>query len=173
VMCRKLWPISESQQGFTLIEVLVAVAITGFIGVGVATAVFQVINVNELSTNHVIAVKQVENAAYWINRDARMAQIIQPGGGAGFPLNMSWVEWDNTIRNVSYAIINGQLQRSISTNGAPPTQTMVAQNIDNNPDNTNCQYANGVFTFKVTASVSGFRSASETRMAEVIPRSAQ
>ena len=170
--CR-LFSISEHQAGFTLIEVLVALAITGFIGVGITMAIYKVMNVNALSTNHVIAVKQVENAAYWINRDARMAQIIQPGGGAGFPLNLSWVEWDNTTRDVSYAITNGQLQRGISTNGAPPTQMMIAQDIDSNPDNTHCQYANGVFSFKVTASLSGFRSASETRMAEVVPRSAQ
>ena len=172
-MLQRLGAINRNQRGFTLIEVLVAVAITGLIGAGIAMAASQVMNVNALSTNHVIAVKQVENAAYWINRDVRMAQIIQPSGGSGFPLSLSWVEWNNTTHQVSYAINNGELQRSSSINGTQPVQMVVARHINSNADNTSCQYSNGVLTFKVTASVSGFRPASETRMAQVIPRSAQ
>ena len=165
--------LNRNQEGFTLIEILVATVITGLIGAGITMAAVQVMNVNALSNNHVIAAKQVENAAFWINRDARMSQIIQPSGGSGFPLNLSWVEWDNTTDNVSYTINNGELQRSSSTNGMQATRIVVAQHIDCNANNTNCQYANGVFTFQVTASLGGFRPASETRMAQVIPRSAQ
>ncbi len=162
-----------SESGFTLIEILVAVAISGLIGAGLTMTAVQVMNVNSLANNHVVVVKQVENAAYWLNRDVRMAQIIQPGGGSGFPLNLSWVEWDNTTHQVSYALVNSALQRSSSTNGTQPTQMVVGQYIDCNADYTNCQYANGVFTFKVTVSLDGFRGASETRMAQVMPRSAQ
>lgn len=165
--------LNRNQEGFTLIEILVATVITGLIGAGITMAAVQVMNVNALSNNHVIATKQVENAAFWINRDARMSQIIQPSGGSGFPLNLSWVEWDNTTDNVSYTINNGELKRSSSTNGMQATRIVVAQHIDCNVNNTNCKYANGVFTFQVTASLGGFRPASETRMAQVIPRSAQ
>ncbi len=172
-MRQRLESINRNQKGFTLIEILVAMAITGFIGVGLTMAASQVMSVNALSVNHVIVVKQVENAAYWINRDARMAQIIQPNGVSGFPLNLSWVEWDNTTHQVAYVISNGELQRSSSINGTQPIQIAVAQYIDSNADNTSCQYSNGVFNFKVTASVSGFRPANQTRMAQVIPRSAQ
>ena len=136
-------------------------------------AAYQVMNVYALSTNLVMAVKQVENAAYGITRDVRMAQTIQPSGDSGFPLSLSWVEWDNTTHQVSYAINNGELRRSHSINGAQPIQTVIAEHISSDTDKTSCQYANGVLTFKVTASVSGFRPASETRMAQVIPRSAQ
>ncbi len=163
----------RSQKGFTFIEFIVAMALTGLIGVAASAAAYQVINVKALSENHIIAVKQVENAAYWINLDVRMSQTVLPAGGGGFPLNLSWIEWDNTTHDVRYTISNGELQRSSSINGAEPTQMMVANYIDGNADQTNCQYANGVFTFKVTASVAGFRPATETRMGEALPRSAQ
>ncbi len=172
-MRQRLWSVKKGQVGFTLIEILVALAISGFIGAGLTMATVQVMNVNALSVNHVTVVKQVENALYWINRDVRMAQIIQPGGGSGFPLNLSWVEWDNTTHQVSYTLVNSELQRSSSVNGTQPMPMLVAQYISSNTDNTSCQYANGVFSFKVTASLGGFRPASETRMAQVIPRSAQ
>ncbi len=172
-MRRRFGPINTGQDGFTLIEILVAVAISGLIGAGIDMAAVHVMNLNAVRVNHVTAVKQVENAAYWINRDLRMSQIIQPSGGSGFPLNLSWVEWDNTTHQVSYTLVNSELQRSSSVNGTPAMPMIVAQYISSNADNKTCQYANGVFTFKLTASVSGFRAASETRMAQVIPRSAQ
>jgi len=171
-MLRRLGVIKRNQRGFTLIEVLVATAITGFIGVGITMAASQVLNINALSINHITVLKQVENATYWINRDAQMAQIVQPSGGSGFPLNLSWVEWDNTMHQVSYTLESSKLYRSYSVNGGQPSQTVVAEHINTNAGMTNCQFAGGVFTFKVTASVSGFRPATETRMAQMIPRPA-
>lgn len=164
-------PKNGSQQGFILIEVVLAIAITGLIGAGITMSAVQVMNVRALSTNHIIAVKQVESAAYWINRDVRMSQVILPGAGSGFPLNLSWVEWDKTSNNVSYEINDGQLRRRHSVNGTPsPVQTAIAKYID--PVSTNCAYSGGVFTFKVTAAVNGFRPSGETRLIQVIPRSA-
>lgn len=172
-MLQRLRQVNRRQGGFTLLEILVALAITGFIGAGLNTAIIQIMKVNALTNNYVIAVKQVENAAYWISRDVRMAQTVQPGGGSGFPLNLAWVEWGGTTHQIDYTLQNGQLIRSSSVNATPPVVMMVARHISSNADNTSCQYSNGVFNFKLTASVSGFRPVSETRLAQVIPRSAQ
>ncbi len=172
-MLRILGGINRNQRGFTLIEVLAAVAITGLIGAGSAMAANQVMNVNALSTNHVLAVKQVENAVYWIGRDVRMAQIVQPGGGSGFPLTISWTEWNNTTHQVTYVINNGDLQRSNSINGTPQLQMVVARYINGNADSTSCQYNNGELALKLTSLVSGFRASTETRLTKVMPRSAQ
>jgi len=171
-MLHRLGVLKKNQRGFTLIEVIVAIAISSMIAVGMTMAISQVFNVNALSNNRVTAVKQVENAAYWINRDAQMAQIVQPNGDSGFPLNLSWVEWDNTMHQVSYTLEDSNLHRSHSVNGGEPSQRVVAAHINSDVDMTNCQFADGVLTFKVTASVSGFRSATEIRIAQVIPRPA-
>lgn len=171
-MLHRLGVLKKNQWGFTLMEVTVAIAITSMIGVGVTMAISQVFNVNALSNNRITAVKQLENAIYWINHDAQMAQIVQPNGGSGFPLNLSWIEWDNTMHQVSYTLEDNELHRSHSINGSEPIQNVVATHINSDEDMTNCQFVNGVLTFKITASVSGFRSINETHVAQVVPRSA-
>lgn len=162
--------ISNDQRGFTAIEILVASAISAIIGFGIAIAAFQMININARSTNHIIVIKQVESAVYWIGHDAAMSQVVQPGAGSGFPLNLSWVEWDNTNHRVSYTLGNGELRRINYVNQAETGQTMVAENISSNQQLTYCRFLDGMLTLKVTASVGGFRSDSETRIAQVIPR---
>lgn len=80
----------KNQKGFTLIEVLITVAI--FVGIGVVTtaAIGQLVQSNRTS-NHMAAVRQVQQASYWVNRDGVQAQSItvSPGNG-GFPLTLSW-----------------------------------------------------------------------------------
>lgn len=66
----------KNQKGFTLIELLVALAITSLISAGITTGIFQVFNINVLTSDHVIAITEVDNAGYWIMVDARMAQSI-------------------------------------------------------------------------------------------------
>lgn len=172
-MIRKLRATTANQKGFALLQVVAAFAITGLIGAGITAAVYQTMNTSSRTINHVIAVTQVEKVAYAINRDALMAQTIQPGGTSGFPLVLAWVEWDNTTHQVSYTLVNGELRRSHSVNGGASNLTVVAEHISADTDKTNCQYANGVFTFTATASLGGSYPTSETRMAEVIPRATQ
>ena len=50
--------ISKGQKGFTLVEVLIAVALIGLISGSIATTIFLVFNVNNSSTAHMTAVKQ-------------------------------------------------------------------------------------------------------------------
>ncbi len=169
-MSCRLGIIGRSQGGYTLNEMLVALAILGVIAPAIGMSIFQVLAVNDLTANHMTAVKQVENAIYRISRDAQMAQTVQTGGGSGFPLNLTWVEWDNISNNVTYSVQNGELQRAYSVNGTQPTSTVVAQHINTDSGATNCQFASGVLAFKITVSIEGFRPASETRVGKVVPK---
>jgi len=164
--------INRNQKGFTLIELLVAVAITAVIGVAIAMALVQTLTINAMSTNHVTVLKQVENAIFWVDEDAQVAQNLQPTMGSGFPLTLSWTEWDNTTHQVIYSLVNNELLRSHSINGGPAQQAVIARHIDDNAANTNCGFASGVFTFRVTSTVGGFKPATETKIAQVVPRSA-
>ena len=98
--------INKDQRGFTLIELIVAIAITGLITGGITTAIFQVFSVNALSNNHMLALRQVQNAGYWISHDAQMAQNITLGDNPDTPppadppnppeteiLTLVWVGW--------------------------------------------------------------------------------
>lgn len=169
-MLSRLTEFHKEPAGFTLIEVLVATAITGLLGVGVSMATYQALNISAASSNHIAALKQVENAAHWLKRDAQMAQYITPSGAAGFPVELSWVEWNNDTHEVTYTLSSGNLMRSHSFNGGPETTTLIAQNITE--DTTNCQYSEGVFGFEITVQLNGVRPVSQTCQAQVIPRPA-
>jgi prepilin-type N-terminal cleavage/methylation domain-containing protein len=162
---------SKSRRGFTLTEMLVALAILGVIAPAMGMSIFQVLSLYSVNAKHMVAVKQVENAVHWISRDAQMAQTVQTQGVSGFPLTLTWVEWDNTSNNVTYTIQNGELRRAYSINNGQPTSRLVAQHM--NPDSaaTNCQFVSGNLTFMITASIGGFKPVSEARLGEVIPKS--
>jgi prepilin-type N-terminal cleavage/methylation domain-containing protein len=162
-----------SEKGFTLIELLVALAVTGVIAGIMGMAIFEVFDVNARSTARMTAVKNVENAVHWITRDAQMAQVVNTGLPSGFPLTLTWVEWNDTSNNVTYSVQNGELQRAYALNGGQPNTTVVAQHLNNDSQLTNCQFAGGVLTFRITTSLSGFRPTSESRSFKIFPRSTQ
>ncbi len=156
-------------------EVLIVIAITCLIGAGITMAIYNIWNVNALSVSRVDAVKQVENALHWMNRDAQMAQIVQESGGSGLPLTLTWVEWGNVTNQVTYTLQNDELHRSYSVNAGPPIVTVVARRIDPSAAMTWIDYDNTskVLILHLTASVaSGLQQATETRECIVIPRSA-
>jgi prepilin-type N-terminal cleavage/methylation domain-containing protein len=73
VMLHKLGLIAQIQKGFTLIEIMVDLVITSVISVGLSTTIMQMMTVGSSSQNRTEAIKQVENALHYINRDAEMA----------------------------------------------------------------------------------------------------
>ena len=136
--------INKNQRGFTLIELLVAIAITGLITGGLTTTIFQVFDINARSNDHMTAVREVQNAGYWISRDTQMAQSMEITGVSGFPLTLTWNEYGGgDVHEVVYTLlVDNKLQRehytNRDTNPVPDAATIIAQYID--PDNTNCQF---------------------------------
>lgn len=169
-MSSRFGPVGKDQRGFTLNELVISIAILGMITPVIGMSIFQVISISKLSGNHMMAVTQVENAVHWINHDAQMAQSVQTSNGSGFPLKLTWVEWNNTSNNVTYSVQNGQLWRAYSVNSTQPTSTLVARNIKTDSQSTNCQFSSGALNFQITVSSGGYKSASETRNGKVIPK---
>jgi Tfp pilus assembly protein PilW len=162
--------IHRNQHGFSLVELVFALGAGGLIVSAMTMAIFQVFANNAELNAHMTAVQQVENAIHWMRQDALMAQVVEPNGGSGLPLTLTWVNVNNNVNEVTYSLENGELQRSHSIDGAAPTDRIVAQYIESDSEMTSIQFVDSVLTVRITATVTGFRPSSETRVAEVIPR---
>jgi prepilin-type N-terminal cleavage/methylation domain-containing protein len=156
----------KSQKGYTLIELLIAVAISAIIGTMLVVSLSQTMSVSWGGSKRMEAIKQVENAMYHINRDAQVASTISTDTtGYWLVINLA----DST--NISYRIINPGnggpvfLQRSRGGSNA-----LIAQYIDTGSGLTSCSYNSGLLDVQVTATLTGFRAASETRRMMVYPR---
>jgi prepilin-type N-terminal cleavage/methylation domain-containing protein len=161
---------NSSQRGFTLVEVMVALAVNAIIAGVITMSIFQIFTVNLTSNAHMTAIKEVENANYWISNDARMAQIANTNSASGFPLTLTWIDWSGNSASATYDIVNSQLKRTYSENGGPPTDTLIASHIDSNQ--TNCSITSDTFSFKITSAVDDSYREIETRTFNIIPRCA-
>jgi len=172
--------IHNNQKGFTMIEVVLAIALTGIITGGITMSIFQVFDGNARTSNHMAVVRQVQNVGYWISHDVQQAQSVEPADPDpdGFPLVLTWTEWDGTRNEVVYTLlVNDKLQREHYinydpvTNPNPDTTTFVAEYIDSIEVVPRPFTDGGVLTLRVTAKVgTGSQEASETRVYEITPR---
>ena len=161
----------RSERGFTLIELIVAAAIIVLI-VGAATmTTFQVLNVTRSSNDHMTAIRQVQNAGYWISRDALMAQKIDIGDDPDTTeitevLILSWTEWgydeDSTYHSVTYSIQDlsdgfEKLVRTHWSSDGVDEETLIAKYIyytgDPEDDATWAYYDYPVLTMQIVASL--------------------
>jgi hypothetical protein len=114
------------------------------------------------------------NAIKWISRDAEMSQTIDTSGTSGFPLTLSWVDWNNAEYQVVYTIEDGTLKRNYSTNGSAPGQTIVAKCINSTSENTTCERDDRALILKVTATVgNGANAVSVTNKREIFLKSSR
>jgi prepilin-type N-terminal cleavage/methylation domain-containing protein len=177
MILRRFRFLHNNLKGFTLVELLVAIALAGLITAGISVAIMQVLTINTRASNHMIAVRQVQQAGKEVSKDALQAQPSKiDDGPSGAFLVLNWTDWEGANNTVVYTLETMpsspdlmMLQRSQSINGTDqtPTPLTVAQYID--PDQTSCVWnaTAGTLTFKITARVG---TESETRIYEIEPR---
>jgi len=173
VLQTKMKELNRNQSGFTLVEMLVVVVLIGLISTGITASIMQLLTINTRSSNHMIAVRQVQQAGKEVSKDGLQAQPskIDDSPSGGEFLILGWTDWEGLENEVIYTIEGGELYRSHTVDGEPVSTgpPFVARYID--PDETSCVWASGVLTFTVTATVSGGpQQATETRVYEIEPR---
>ena len=161
---------SSRQSGFTLVEVLVGIALTGILSIGITAAIAQIFIVNASSVSRMTAIKEVENAIDSMRVDVQMAQNISRGADQGFPLTLSWIDWDNNKFEVTYTLVSGELQRTQMTNN--DAAKAATKSLGNNIASIELNTPQGTNNLNVTiTSLAGdYRTASETRIFEILPR---
>ena len=117
-MFRKLGLINRNQRGFTLVELIIAIAVSGVIAGATTGAIFQLMNDSARSNNHMTAVRQVQNAGYWFSRDALMAKSVSLFTGSGFPLHLTRTDFDGNVHQVDYDLVGNNLQRDFTVHDA-------------------------------------------------------
>jgi prepilin-type N-terminal cleavage/methylation domain-containing protein len=124
--------ILRQQKGFTLIEMLIVVAILGTIMAPMAMAVQMIYSNFNIARDDSIALRQVENAGYWITNDIKRAKTVSmntPG-----ILHLVCYYWNDSTssmidnQQVDYTISNGELIRTTVTSTAT-SNMLVAQYI--------------------------------------------
>jgi prepilin-type N-terminal cleavage/methylation domain-containing protein len=160
--------IFKRQSGFTLVELLVALAITGLLAGGIATAILQVTTINSSNSSRMTAVKQIEYAIDTIRQDIIAAQKTPDSGNSTYTL--SRVSWsDKTEYSITYRLVDDNLVREESINHGIATSRVVAQNID---EISWVKDPSGKVIFTISATVNSVRSATETRTFDIYPRPA-
>ena len=103
-----------------MVELITAVAVTGMIVSFLGTAVYHIITVSEYGNDEFTALHELQNAAYWFNKDGQEAKVAT-GGGSQLILTLT----DNST--VTYTLDGNNLQRT-----AVGQQITLARNISNN-----------------------------------------
>ncbi len=173
-MLTRLFSIHRQQRGFTLVELLVAVAITGFIVAALTLSISQIFSVGIADKNRMEAVKQVENALHYINRDVQQSKASELASTTLTPfttaLNLKWVDYTATPTEniqVEYWLEGTDLQRTY-TIGNTSAVNIVASHVVS--AESNYSFDGAILTVNLTADVGGYQPAPESRTLQVKPR---
>jgi prepilin-type N-terminal cleavage/methylation domain-containing protein len=107
--------IRRREKGFTLIEVIVGLAIMSIIVVAMSMTITTIVTNSQGTTERSVVLRQVQNAGYSISRDVQMAEYVTLDGTSGFPLILDIpVDTDeNNNYSVNYLFDGDEIIRQV------------------------------------------------------------
>jgi type II secretory pathway pseudopilin PulG len=145
--------------------VIIALSLACIISAAVILVISNIISNQNRNLARMAAVKQVENALYWITEDTVQAQMVNVNS-TDYLIDLQWADLSGNSHEVQYTIdtTNKALTRCYDDGAI----TIVASNIDINKTATS--FSNGKLTIDLTADAVGYPNASESREVNIYPR---
>jgi prepilin-type N-terminal cleavage/methylation domain-containing protein len=168
----------HGQRGFTLVELLLGLLISSIVVIAITVTTFQISNNTDKNIARAMAVKEVEAAVHYINRDVQQAQIVRCDG-TDYWLKLTWTSWDdNAVNQVIYTIEDQTLVREYTLDSEDPVYTRVSSHIIDksvvkpNPTPTPTTLpSEKTWTITIESeATSGRITATEKREIKIIPR---
>jgi hypothetical protein len=104
------------ESGLTLVELMMATAVTGLIVSFLGTSIYQMLTVTEYGNDRLTALHELQNAAYWFNLDGQRAVSASADGGLLLTISET--------TSITYSLAGNELHR-----GTGGGQMTLAQNI--------------------------------------------
>ena len=146
----------KGEQGFTLVELAIAIAITGFIVGVLGAAIHQIVTIPEYGDERITAMHELQNIAHWVGIEGQMSKSAS--GGNQLILTLAD---DSTI---SYVLEGTELHRI-----AGSSNRTLAKNITS----ANFSIQSRMITMNITSSPAGRWSVSENGTYQVCLRPVQ
>ena len=103
----------SGQKGMTLVEVMIASAITAVIAGGLSVAIFMTVNVSGRGNDEASAMHDVQTASYWISHDTQMASTtdLVEAAEAVDSVVLEWTGCYGNSHTSTYSLSGTELQR--------------------------------------------------------------
>jgi type II secretory pathway pseudopilin PulG len=146
----------KGQAGISLVELLIATAVTGIIVSFLGTAIYQIITVTGYGNDRLTAMHDLQNAAHWFSLDGQRASAASADSELLLTISAN--------SSITYSLSGTELRRT-----AGGTQMILARNITS----ANFSIENRLITMNLTSSPGGRDSVSESGTYKVYLRPAE
>jgi prepilin-type N-terminal cleavage/methylation domain-containing protein len=146
----------KNERGYTLVELLITIGVSGLIFVVVGTVLFQLSTVSSYGNDRLSTIHEVQNAGYWFNLDGQAA--VSAAGSTSLVFSFP------AGQTVTYALTGTKLQRLEGSSAIT-----LAQNINN----LGFSVLGRLVAMDITSSISGRTDVSEQYVYKVYLRPVQ
>ena len=146
----------KAEEGFTLVELMIVIAITGFIISVLGMAVHKIVTIPEYGNERMTAMHELQNIAHWVGIDGQMSKSAS--GGNQLILTLA----DDS--SISYVLEGTELHRIVGTSN---------RTLANNITGANFSVSNRLITMDITSTPDGRWSVSENATYKVCLRPVQ
>jgi len=148
----------KNERGFTMIDLVMATAITGLIISFLGTSIYQMMNVTEYGNDKLIATHELQNAAYWFQLDGQKAKSATGGDSLVLTLtDNSTVTYDLTDAKLARTVSGGQmvLAKNITEAAFTISDRVITMSLTSSPEGRDNISENGVYKVYLRPSAGG------------------